>query len=217
MGFVRSYGEYCALAHALDVVGERWTLLIVRELLILGPCRYTDIQNGLPGIASNLLAERLHDMEEAGIIRREAAPPPIATTLFHLTKRGQDLRPAIEALAAWGGPLIARPIQSDEAFLSHWLRLPLEYHLKDRSPEADPIVIEVRTGDEPILIETVNGSVRARRGHADRPDAVITGSPSQVLGLLTGRLDPAEARSRGLKIEGSEDAVLRVRGAQPAQ
>lgn len=214
---MRSYGEYCALAHALDVVGERWTLLIVRELLILGPCRYTDIQNGLPGIASNLLAERLRDMEEAGLICREVAPPPVATTLFALTQRGLDLRPAIEALAVWGGPLIARPIQSEEVFLSHWLKLPFEYHLKDHSPEAAPVTIEVRTGDEPMVIETLDGSVRSRRGHVEHPDAVITGAGSLVLGLLTGRLDLAEARRRGLKVEGSEDAVLRVRGSAPAQ
>src|SRR5260370_18012843 len=109
LAFVKSYGEYCALAQGLDVVGDRWTLLIVRELLILGPCRYTDLRNGLPGIATNLLAERLREMEKAGLIRREEAPPPVATTLFHLTPRGDDLTPALEALARWAGPLLPRP------------------------------------------------------------------------------------------------------------
>ena len=163
------------------------------------------------------LSKRLHDMEEAGLVRREAAPPPFNVTLFHLTERGEALRPAIEALAAWGGPLIARPIRDDEAFLSHWLKLPFEYHLKDRSPEAGPITLEVRTGDEPMLIEAANGVVQARRGHAEKPDAIITGTGSVILGLLTGRLDLAEARRRGLKVEGSENAVLRVRGERPAQ
>lgn len=93
MKIMRSYGEYCAIAQSLDVLGERWTLLIVRELLIRGSCRYTDIQNGLPGIPTNLLAERLRGMEKAGIIYREAAPPPVATTLFHLTERGKELKP----------------------------------------------------------------------------------------------------------------------------
>src|SRR5690242_21611800 len=88
---MRSYGEYCSLAKALDVVGERWTLLIVRELALRGACRYTDLRNGLPGIASNLLAHRLRELEKAGVITREDAPPPIATTLFRLTPRGEQL------------------------------------------------------------------------------------------------------------------------------
>src|SRR5713226_1127521 len=92
---LRSYKQYCAMAKALDVIGERWTLLIVRELLACGPRRYTDLLNGLPGIATNLLADRLRQLEQAGIIYREDAPPPIATTLFHLTSRGEELAPLI--------------------------------------------------------------------------------------------------------------------------
>ena len=76
---MRSYGQYCSIAKALDVVGDRWTLLIVRELLIRGACRYTDLKDGLPGIATNLLADRLRELESAGLIRREEAPPPVAT------------------------------------------------------------------------------------------------------------------------------------------
>src|SRR6266852_3636888 len=190
--FVKSYREYCALAQGLDVVGDRWTLLIVRELLILGPCRYTDLRNGLPGIATNLLAERLRGMEKAGLVRREEAPPPVATTLFHLTPRGEELRPALEALARWAGPLLARPIGDDE-FRSHWLVMPFEHYLTDHTPEEAPITIEVRTGDEPILIETVAGKA------------------SLILGLLTGRLDLATARSRGLQYEGDPEMLDRVR------
>ena len=92
---MRSYDEYCAVAKSLDVVGDRWTLLIVRELAIRGACRYTDLRNGLPGIATNLLAERLRELEHAGVIARENAPPPIATTLFRLTPRGEQLRPVL--------------------------------------------------------------------------------------------------------------------------
>src|SRR5438128_7232990 len=104
---MRSYGEYCSLAKALDVIGERWTLLIVRELALKGACRYTDLRNGLPGIASNLLADRLRELEKAGVITREDAPPPIATTLFRLTPRGEQLRPALDALMRWGLPLMS--------------------------------------------------------------------------------------------------------------
>ena len=104
---MRSYGQNCALAKALDVVGDRWTLLIVRELMIRDRCRYTDLRNGLPGIATNLLAERLNEMEQAGLVTREAAPPPIATTLFQLTNRGKELEPVIAELGRWGAPLLA--------------------------------------------------------------------------------------------------------------
>ncbi len=206
---MRSYREYCAVAQALDVVGERWTLLIVRELIAQGPCRYTDLQNGLPGIATNLLAERLREMEKAGLVRREEAPPPVATTLFHLTQRGLELRPALEALARWAGPMMARPVGDDE-FRSHWLVLPFEHYLVDHAPEQPPITIEVRTGDEAVLIQTGGGVVRARPGRAENPDAVVIGTGSQVLGLLTGKIDLAEARRRGLQYEGDPEILDRV-------
>src|SRR5213082_2257205 len=99
---MRSYRQYCALARALDVVGDRWTLLIVRELLIRGPSRYTDLQYGLPGIATNLLADRLRELEAEGIVTKEDAPPPVATTLFRLTPRGEALDSVLTALGRWG-------------------------------------------------------------------------------------------------------------------
>src|ERR1700746_2347764 len=99
---MRSYDEYCSLAKSLDVVGDRWTLLIVRELLLRGACRYTDLKNGLPGIATNLLADRIRELEAAGLVRREEAPPPIATTLVHLTEAGTELEPVVKALG-WCG------------------------------------------------------------------------------------------------------------------
>src|SRR5690349_16807493 len=95
---MRSYRQACAIAKALDVVGDRWTLLIVRELLTHGACRYTHLQSGLPGIATNLLAERLDELVESGLVSREAPSPPIATALFRLTERGHQLEPVIEAL-----------------------------------------------------------------------------------------------------------------------
>src|SRR5579863_7087118 len=110
---MRSYGQYCSVAKALDVVGDRWTLLIIRELLLQGPCRYTDLRNGLPGIATNLLAQRLRELEAAGVVAREDAPPPIATTLFKLTRRGRGLDGAISALGLWGAPLLAESAKDE--------------------------------------------------------------------------------------------------------
>ena len=123
---MRSYDEYCAIAKSLDVVGDRWTLLIVRELALRGACRYTDLRNGLPGIASNLLAERLRELEHAGVIAREDAPPPIATTLFRLTPRGEQLRDRCSMdLVRWGVPLMTEQEPGD-AVRSHWLAWALE-------------------------------------------------------------------------------------------
>lgn len=103
----RSYSQHCSIARALDVVGDRWTLLVIRELLLQGPCRFTDVKNGLPGIASNLLSGRLKELEEAGLISREDAPPPIATALYRLTPNGAALQPVLQALGIWGMQFMA--------------------------------------------------------------------------------------------------------------
>ncbi len=206
---MRSYQQYCAVAKALDVVGDRWVLLIVRELMASGPSRYTDLLKGLPGIATNLLADRLREMEKGGLVRAWAAPPPVATTLFELTERGQALRPLLEELGRWGAPMMGVP-QPGNVFRSHWLVFPLDAYLVDKAPDEPPVTIEVRTGDEPMVIETVDGTVRTRRGTAEHPDAVLTGRPGLVLGLMSGRFNLSEARKRGLEFKGNQKALRRV-------
>jgi len=206
---VRSYKQFCGLAKALEMVGDRWTLLIVRELLARGRCRYTDLQKGLPGIATNLLADRLRELEEAGIIRREDAPPPVATTLFALTPRGEELEPVIDALGRWGVPLLASASNSD-TFRGHWLIFPAKLYLKDHAPDRPPIAIEVHTDDEPIVIEAHAGSVRARVGSAEKPDAVMTGSPRLIAALISGNLTLAAARHAGLHYQGDAKALKRL-------
>src|SRR3984893_11365924 len=129
---MRSYGQFCAAAKALDVLGDRWTLLIVRELLAQGPSRYTDLRNGLPGIATNLLAERLRELERAGVVVRGDAPPPVATTLFSLTPRGKQLKAVIDELGRWGMPLMAETTP-EEGNRSRWLSMPDEQFLGDPS------------------------------------------------------------------------------------
>lgn len=208
---VRSYQQYCAVAKALDVVGDRWVLLIVRELMTSGPSRYTDLLKGLPGIATNLLADRLRDMEKAGLVRREEAPPPVATTLFHLTERGRALHPILEELGRWGAPLMGVP-QPTNVFRSHWLVFPLDAYLVDKSPKEPPVAIEIRTGDEPMVAETAEGRVRTRRGTVEHPDAVLSARPGLILGLLSGRFDLQEARKRGLEFKGNQKALQRVVG-----
>src|SRR5262249_15278666 len=158
VGVMRTYGQYCSVAKALDVVGDRWTLLILRELIIQGFCRYTDLKNGLPGIATNMLADRLRDLESAGLIRREEAPPPVATTLFHLTDAGAELEPVVRALGDWGIRYMAQPADSDE-FRSHWFTYPVSLFLRDRDPGAPLVTIELRSADCPAVIEIGSGTV----------------------------------------------------------
>jgi len=206
---MRSYGQYCALAKALDLVGDRWTLLIVRELGLRGPSRYTDLQHGLPGIATNMLADRLREMEDAGIVRRDAAPPPVATALFQLTERGQELVPVLFALGRWGTALMGERAEGDE-FRTHWLKYPLEQLFADAAPSEPPVTIELRTGDQPIVVEATGGAVRTHPGGADKPDAVVTGEPDVVIGLLKRRLDLREAKRRGLRVDGDAKALRRL-------
>src|SRR4051812_9993511 len=134
---MKTYGQFCALAKALDVIGDRWTLLIVRELIIRGEARYTDIRDGLPGIASNLLSTRLKELEEAGVIEPFEAPPPVATTLYRLTPRGKELERVIDAIGLWGVPYLKEAPKSD-AFCSHWMALPLRKAIKDVVLDGEP-------------------------------------------------------------------------------
>jgi DNA-binding HxlR family transcriptional regulator len=208
---MRSYDEYCAIAKSLDVIGDRWTLLIVRELALRGACRYTDLRNGLPGIASNLLAERLRELEHAGVVTREDAPPPIATTLFRLTPRGEQLRPVLEDLIRWGLPLMTEQKPGD-AVHSHWLAWALQLMLTDRRPDESPVTVELRTGDQPIVVEARDGTIHTRLGPADRADLTLTGPPRPILGLLLGRLGPADATAQGVGYDGDPAILHRISG-----
>jgi DNA-binding HxlR family transcriptional regulator len=209
---MRSYGQYCSVAKALDVVGDRWTLLIIRELLLQGPCRYTDLRNGLPGIATNLLADRLSELEGAGLVRREEAAPPVATALFHLTEAGAGLEPALEALGGWGIRYMAEPADDDE-FRSHWFTFPVELFLHDSDPGGPALSIELRPGGRPAVVEVSGGEVRTRLGSAPSPDLVLAGSPRLILGLLGAYLTAADAEALGLAITGDPAILGRL---QPA-
>lgn len=207
---MRSYGQYCAVAKSLDAVGDRWNLLIVRELLLRGGCRYVDLLHGLPGIATNLLADRLRDLERAGVVYREDAPPPIATTLFRLTERGQELRPVLVELARWGTPMMADRDASD-AFRSHWIAALADLYPADLRPGDPPVTIEVDPGDEPTTIEISSGAVHAQAGPAEHPDLRVSGPEQLILGVVSGRMDFDEAVARGLRYQGDPDVLLRLR------
>lgn len=194
---MRTYGQYCAMARGLDVIGDRWTLLIVRELLLQGPSRYAELQRGLPGIATNLLADRLRDLETEGIVVRQDG-------IASLTPRGCELEPVMRAIGRWGAPLLAQPTPN-EAFQSHWLALPLQEFLADHAPTRKPQTLEVRAGDEPLAVEVGKGAVRIHPSRPAKPDAIIGGPVRLVLPVLAGRVPLAKAR---VTFEGDR-AVLR--------
>ena len=206
---MRPYHQHCPIAKALDVIGDRWNLLIVRELLLQGPCRYTDLLHGLPGIATNLLAERLRDLENNGVIAREEAPPPIATTLFRLTERGVELKAIVYELGRWGSPLLTEPDEHDVR-RDHWLAVPVSLFVRDSTPDQPPIRIELRAGGQPITVETRDGNVHTRPGAATKPDLILTGDPQQIVGVLTGQLSLKAARSRGLQTQGNAKVLARL-------
>jgi DNA-binding HxlR family transcriptional regulator len=205
---MRSYDEYCSIAKSLDLVGDRWTLLVVRELSLRGPSRYTDLRNGLPGVATNLLADRLRDLEAAGLVAREEAPPPVATTLFRLTERGAGLKPVLDELMRWGLPLMAEQ-RDDEEVRSHWLAGALEVMLSDRRPDGDPVTLELRPGDEPIVLAARDGEMKMTLGAASDPDAVLAGPARPIMGLLLGYLDRDGAEAMGVTVAGDPKVIGR--------
>jgi DNA-binding HxlR family transcriptional regulator len=211
---MRSYGQYCSIARALDVVGDRWSLLIIRELLIRDGLRYTDLKEGLPGIATNLLSDRIRQLESAGLVRREDAAPPIATTLFRLTEAGAELLPVLDALARWGVRLMIDSPGDDE-FRGQWFAFPVSLFLHDRNPDGPAASIELRTASGPVVVEISGGSVHLRLGAAAAPDLVLEGEPRLILGIFVGVTTAAEAADLGLEISGDAGLLDRVL-AQPA-
>lgn len=207
---MRSYHQYCSMARALDLVGDRWTLLIVRELLTQGPCRFSDLRRGLPGIASNLLAERLREMESSGLVARHDEPPPIAATLISLTGRGRDLGGVVRELTAWGAPLMAAPPE-DDAFRMHWFSLPLRYLCRDGAPDEPGTTVRLGDLRDGCDVTAENGRVEVRPCSTERrPDAAVTAPPEVLVGLFTGQLTVAAATAKGLVVDGSAAALERV-------
>jgi DNA-binding HxlR family transcriptional regulator len=193
----------------LDVVGERWALLIVRELLLRGPCRFTDLKSGLPGIVSNLLSGRLKDLEEAGLITSDDAPPPVATVLYSLTPQGRALEPVLKSLGRRGLHLMVAD-QAGDAFQSPWLAYAVEWFTTDTQPAAPPTVIQLIAADAAAIVDIANGTVTACPWRAVIPDLTIEGPPRSVLGLITGMIDVKYADQKGLRFTGSRKALSRL-------
>jgi len=203
----RTYDDACAAAHALDLVGERWALLVVRELL-LGPKRFTDLRAGLPHASPNVLAQRLRGLEEAGIVRRRRLPPPAASSIYELTDWGEELEPVIVRLGRWGARSPSRaedaPLGVDSLILSFRTMFDTE------AAEGLDATYELRLGEDRFRAEVAGGSFKVERGSAERPDATIEADSTTLAGLVYRGRPLAEAlRSGDVKIQGDEQAVER--------
>lgn len=200
---MKSYNQYCALARGLDVIGDRWTLLIVRELLT-GTRRYGDLLEGLPGIATNLLAERLRHLEEHQVVDRDDEGA------YRLTEWGQGLAEPLYALVRWAAPLMTEPA-GDDAFRSAWLIHPVRAIFDGVDPRRPDMTVEVHTGESPMTIISAGGEIRVQPGPAGSPDLVISGPPDGVVGLLAGVLDKTTAAEHGVTVRGDPRRLARLR------
>jgi DNA-binding HxlR family transcriptional regulator len=171
----KRYEQYCPMAHALDLVGDRWALLVVRELMH-GPRRYTDLVDGLPGIGTNILAARLRDLEQAEVVARRTLPPPAASKVYELTDYGRELRPAMRELALWGARSLGPPT-SEACLFDGWVANSLDIVLAPLAPAGR---FEFRVGHE--VASLVDGEVL--RESVDDPDVVIEADPAGIYDMF---------------------------------
>jgi DNA-binding HxlR family transcriptional regulator len=203
----RTYGDPCGIARGLDVVGERWALLVVRELL-LGPKRFTDLRAGLPHLSPDVLSQRLRELEDTGVVRRATLPPPAASRVYELTGWGHELEGVVLALGRWG---------SRAAFPAGDARLSVDSFvlalktLFDRSA-ADGLqaVYELRLGEQRFRVGVADGELELVRGGADQPDATIDSDPGTLAAVLWhGRRLAAARRAGDVRIDGDREALAR--------
>jgi DNA-binding HxlR family transcriptional regulator len=204
---MKRYGQACAIARALDVVGERWSLLLVRELT-LGPRRYRDLATGLPGIPSNVLAERLKDLQAAGVITRRTLPAPTDVTVYELTGAGRALQPALKELLFWGLRYGPEPSE-DDVGQPGWALLTAAGR---PSALPDGQTCELRVGPEVFYLSSEAGRLTVRRGPAPDGDAVVAMSADTLYSLLTGQRSVTDA-VRHSTVEG--DIRIARRALQP--
>jgi DNA-binding HxlR family transcriptional regulator len=209
----RTYGQYCGLARALDVVGDRWNLLIVRQLL-MAPARYRELLDGLPGVATNLLADRLRDLETTGVIERRLAEEGNAI-VYALTPWGAELREPIEGLIRWSTPLMVRGPDGDR-FRAEWLAVALPALLGGRVAAGRPSTVGIAVDGGLVQVRATHSGTEVSLHDGRDLDAVVRADAAIVLGLAVGLL--ALDTVRGLvEIEGDEAAVQAVFGTRRAE
>jgi DNA-binding HxlR family transcriptional regulator len=205
---MRSYGDGCSSAHALDLVGERWALLIVRDLLF-GPKRFTDLHAGLAHGSPNVLTQRLRELEDAGVVRRRRLPPPASANVYELTEWGADLEPILMGLQRWGARSPSFPhdvtVGCDAAMLA------LKNTFDPDAARGLRITAEVRFATDSFRLTVDDGTIDIARGPADRSDLIVETDPQTLEELAFASLDVRAAERAGrLRVEGARDQLDRL-------
>jgi DNA-binding HxlR family transcriptional regulator len=198
----RTYGDRCGIARALDVVGDRWALLIVRELL-LGPKRFTDLREGLPNLGPDVLSQRLRDLESAGVVLRDKLPPPAASRVYGLSERGQQLEQVILGLGRWGSSI---PFPPDSELGPDAMVLALKTMFDPARAGDLNETYELRFGEHAYGIRIAGGTMRASRGAAHEPAAAIIATEPGTLASVLWHGEPLSE----LTITGSRLAARRL-------
>ena len=190
----RSYAQYCPVAHALELVGERWALLVVRELLN-GPKRYTDLATALPGIGTNILAGRLRDLEQGGVIQKRQLPPPAAANVYELTPYGEELREPLYALARWGLKSLGPPTEKD-SLSPGWLlnAVRATCHAGERVP---PASYELHVADDVVTVRFEGDEPVVEWGPSDGADVAIETDPATLFCIASREQSAKEAIDAG--------------------
>jgi DNA-binding HxlR family transcriptional regulator len=188
----RSYNQYCATARTLDIVGERWTLLLIRELLT-GPKRFGDLQSSLRGLGTGLLAVRMKHLEREGLVRKVTLPPPARTPAYALTEAGADLGTVVLALARWGMKWAMGERRQGEAFHAGWVLLGLKARFDPEAAAGLRAVYEFRVDEEIFHVRIDDKTIETVNGPAQRPDVIVEADAGVFLEVAAGRLSLAEA------------------------
>lgn len=200
----RTYRQYCGVARALDLVGERWALLVVREL-VLGPKRFTDLKEGLPGIGTNILAARLRELEDEGVVRRRRLAPPAASTVYELTEYGRELRPALLALGRWGARTLGQR-QESQTLRSGWLAVALIAFFRPEAATDLEQSVELRLTDGTYRARIARGTVEVEPAEEAGADLVLATDEETLIAFLAGGPVPAAA----LRPEGDRELLRRL-------
>lgn len=202
----REYNQFCALAVALDHLGERWTLLVVRELL-MGPKRYTDLRAGLPGVAANLLAARLRSLEDDGLVQRRRLPPPAASTVYELTDSGRELEPALLLLMRWGSTWMTRPPEGAVVRAS-WLGMAMKSLVGPNDLKGIDADFELVAGDESVHLKVAEGRLDVDGDLVSDPDARLIADARIMFRIAAGGTTLGDEVTAGrAKVEGGAAGV----------
>jgi DNA-binding HxlR family transcriptional regulator len=213
MATMRTYGDGCGIAHALDLIGERWALLVVRELL-LGPKRFTDLRDGLPNASPNVLSQRLRELEQAEIVRRRKLPPPAGAWVYELTDWGRELKPVAISLGTWA--LRSPTFPADAPVGTDSVILALGTFFDADAAGALNARYELRLGENAFNVRIADRGIEVDRGPGDDPDAILATDAATLSALIWNGRELADAlRAGDITIEGDQRAVTRFLGLFP--